>query len=148
MMTSSNGNIFRVTGRLCGEFTGPGEFPTQRPVTRSFDVFFDLRLNKRLSKQSWGWLFETQSCSLWRHRNEQAFTNSAGPFTIGVQPLWAILQTLMMLIESVNTTFVENVSTGVLHKNKQHYRYLSCKDKTKKPYDVLRHIQLHMSKYH
>ena len=45
-MTSSNGNIFRVTGHLCGEFTGPlwiprsGEFPTQRPVTRSFDVFF------------------------------------------------------------------------------------------------------------
>ena len=39
MMTSSNGNIFRVTGPLCGEFTGPGEFPTQRPVTRSFDVF-------------------------------------------------------------------------------------------------------------
>ena len=36
-----------------------GEFPTQRPVTRSFDVFFDLRLNKRLSKQSWGWWFET-----------------------------------------------------------------------------------------
>ena len=47
-MASSNGNIFRVTGHLCGEFTGPGEFPTQRPVTRSFDVFFDLRLNKRL----------------------------------------------------------------------------------------------------
>ena len=48
---SSNGNIFRVTGHLCGEFTGPGEFPAQRPVTRSFDVFFDLRLNKQLSKQ-------------------------------------------------------------------------------------------------
>ena len=45
MMTSSNGNIFRVTGPLCGEFTGPSEFPTQRPVTWSFDVFFDLRLN-------------------------------------------------------------------------------------------------------
>ena len=69
MMTSSNGNIFRVTGPLCGEFTGPGEFPTQRPVTRSFDVFFDLRLNKRLSKQSWGWWPETPSSSLWRHRN-------------------------------------------------------------------------------
>ena len=38
MMTSSNENIFRVTGHLCGEFTGPGEFPTQRPVTRIFDV--------------------------------------------------------------------------------------------------------------
>ena len=67
MMTSSHGNIFRVTGPLCGEFTGPPEFPTQRPVTRSFDVFFDLRLNKRLNKHSWGWWFET---SLWRHHND------------------------------------------------------------------------------
>ena len=72
MMTSSNGNIFRVTGPLCGEFTGPGEFPTQRPVTRSFDVLFDLRLNKRLSKQPWGWWFETPSWSLWRQRNARA----------------------------------------------------------------------------
>ena len=69
MMRSSNGDIFRVTGPLCGEFTGPGEFPTQRPVTRSFDVFFDLRLNKRLSKQPWGWWFETPSWSSWRHCN-------------------------------------------------------------------------------
>ena len=60
MMTSSNGNIFRVTGPLCREFTGTGEFPTRRPVTRSFDVFFDLRLNKRLSKQS--------CCDLRRYR--------------------------------------------------------------------------------
>ena len=51
----------------------PGEFPTQRPVTRSFDVFFDLRLNKRLSKQSWGWWFETPSWSLWRHGNVSLF---------------------------------------------------------------------------
>ena len=69
MMTSSNVNIFRVTGPLCGEFTSPGEFPTHRPVTRSFNVFFDLRLNKRLSKQPWGWWFETPSWSLWRHCN-------------------------------------------------------------------------------
>ena len=41
MMTSSNGNIFRVTGPLCGEFTGPRWIPrAKRPVTRSFDVFF------------------------------------------------------------------------------------------------------------
>ena len=46
-----------------------GEFPTQRPVTRSFDVVFDLRLNKRLSKQGWGWWFETPSRPLWRHCN-------------------------------------------------------------------------------
>ena len=72
MMTSWNGNIFRVTGHLCGDFTGPGEFPAQRPVTRSFDVFFDLRLNKRLSKQSWGWWFETTWGPLWHHRHATA----------------------------------------------------------------------------
>ena len=46
-----------------------GEFPSQRPVMWSFDVLFDLCLNKRLSKQSWGWWLETSSCSLWRHCN-------------------------------------------------------------------------------
>ena len=48
----------------------PGEFPTQRPVTRSFDVFLDLRLNKPLSKQPWGWWFESLSRPLRRHRND------------------------------------------------------------------------------
>ena len=48
----------------------PGEFPAQRPMTRSFDVFFDLHLLKRLSKQWWGWWFETLSHPLWRHCNE------------------------------------------------------------------------------
>ena len=47
-----------------------GEFPAQRPATRSFDVFFDQRPNKRLSKQTWGWWFETHSPPLWRHSNE------------------------------------------------------------------------------
>ena len=69
MMTLSNGNIFHVTGPLCGEFTGPGEFPAQWPVRRSFDVFFDLR-PKRLSKQPWGWWFETPSWPLWRQCND------------------------------------------------------------------------------
>ena len=50
----------------------PGEFPTQRPVTRSFDVYFDLRPNKRLSKQSWFWWFETPSWPLWRHCSDKS----------------------------------------------------------------------------
>ena len=56
---------------LCAGNSAPvsGEFPSQRPVTRSFDVFFDLGLNKPLSKQLWGWWFETPSRSLWRHCN-------------------------------------------------------------------------------
>ena len=71
MMTSSNGNIFRVTGHLCGEFTSPRWIPqTQRPVTLSFDVFFDLRLNKWLSKQWWGWWFETPPRPFLRHCND------------------------------------------------------------------------------
>ena len=55
---------------LCAENSPvPGEFHAQRPVTRSFDVFFDLHPNKRLSKQWWGWWFETSPCPLRRHRN-------------------------------------------------------------------------------
>ena len=48
---------------------GIHRWPAKRSVTRSFDVFFDLRLNKPLSKQSWGWWFVTPSRSLWRHCN-------------------------------------------------------------------------------
>ena len=43
------------------------------------------------------------------------------------------------------TTYMENVSTGVLDKkNKEHY--LRYKEKAKILY-VLRHMRLHMSKY-
>ena len=37
--------------------------------------FFDLSPNKRLSKQSWGWWFETPSRPLWRHRYALMETN-------------------------------------------------------------------------
>ena len=89
MMASSNGNIFRVTDLLRGEFTG---HPTQRPVTRSFDVFFDLRLNERLSKYSWGWWFETPSRPLWRHINDQVWSMSSLRFQINPSFLLQILQ--------------------------------------------------------
>ena len=66
---------------LCaGNSPATGEFPSQRPVTWSFDVFLDLRLNKRLSKQSWCWWFETPWRSLWRHCN--AILNSHPPNTV------------------------------------------------------------------
>ena len=55
---------------LCeGNSRVTGEFPPRRQMTRSFDVSFGLRLNKRLSKQSWGWWIETPSCWLWRRYN-------------------------------------------------------------------------------
>ena len=92
MMKSSNGNIFHVTGHLCGEFTGHRWIS----CTKASDVelwcflwsapevsewvikFTDLSgdsgqwgLNKHLSKQWWGWWFETPSCPLWRHCNDK-----------------------------------------------------------------------------
>ena len=70
MMTSSNWNIFRVTGHLCGEFTGPRWIPLTKTSDAELWCFFDLRLNKRISKQSWGWWFETQARPLWRHCND------------------------------------------------------------------------------
>ena len=55
------GTFSALLAICAGNSPAPGEFPAQRPVMRSFDVFFELRLNKRLSKQSWGWWFETPS---------------------------------------------------------------------------------------
>ena len=64
---------------LCaGNTPVTGEFSAQRPVTWSFDVFFVLRLNKRLSKHSWGWWFETPSRSLWRHCNVNQNSDGEG----------------------------------------------------------------------
>ena len=61
LMTSSNGNIFRVTGPLCGEFTGHRWNPCKRPVTRSFHVFLIC---------AWisGWVSNRDTADLRRHR--------------------------------------------------------------------------------
>ena len=69
---------FSVVLVLCvGNSPVTDEFPSQKPMTRS--VFFDLRLNKRLSKQSWGRWFETPSHSLWRHCNTRWFLVKSPP---------------------------------------------------------------------
>ena len=63
---------FSALQALCvGNSPVTGEFLSQRPVTLSFDVFFHLCLDKRLSKQSWGWWFETPLRPLWRHCNKR-----------------------------------------------------------------------------
>ena len=61
MMTSLNGNIFQVTGPLCGEFNGHRWIPLTKASDAELWCFVDLRLNTRLSKQLWGWWFETKS---------------------------------------------------------------------------------------
>ena len=60
-MTSSNGNIFRVTGPVCGEFTG------HRWISRTKASDAELWYFLWSAPQSWGWWFKTPTCSLWRH---------------------------------------------------------------------------------
>ena len=65
MMTSSNGNIFRVIGPLCWEFTG---HRSQRQVARSLDDFFHLRLKKN------SWVNNWDAGHLRRHRDHYDVT--------------------------------------------------------------------------
>ena len=49
---------------------------SQWPGALTFSLIY--ALNKRLSKQSWDWWFETPWRSLWRHRNIYAYNLSMG----------------------------------------------------------------------
>ena len=69
MMTSSTGNIFRVTGPLCGEFNGHRWIPHTKAIDGALMFSLICAWKKRLSKQSWSWWIETPSRSLWRHCN-------------------------------------------------------------------------------
>ena len=70
MMTSSNGNLFRVTDHLCGEYTGHQWIPhTKASDAELWCFLWSASEYKRLSKQRWGWWFETPPRPLWRHCN-------------------------------------------------------------------------------
>ena len=70
MVTSSNGNIFRVTGHLCGEFTGHRWIPRTKASDAELWCFLWSAYELRLSEQLWGWWFETLSHPLWRRCND------------------------------------------------------------------------------
>ena len=80
-MTSSNGNILRVTGHLCREFTGHRRIPRTKASDAQFWCLFYLRLNERFSLHSWRWWFETPSGPLSRHSNDSpSLMNYGVPF--------------------------------------------------------------------
>ena len=66
-MTSSNENIFRVTGTLCGEFTGPGEFQ-HKGQWRGALMFYLICvwINE--------WVNDREAGDLRRHRGHNDFT--------------------------------------------------------------------------
>ena len=85
----------------------PGEFPTQRPVTRSFDVYFDLHPKKWLSKQSWGWWFESLSWSLLRQRNENQTKHNKMVWEFMVQ--WNLSVSATSLIKIITCDLFSNM---------------------------------------
>ena len=64
MMTQSNGNIFRVTGHLYGEFTGDRWIPLTKANDARLWCFLWSSPDQQLSKQSRRRWFETPSRSL------------------------------------------------------------------------------------
>ena len=99
-MTSSHGNISALLTIYARNSPVTGEFPAQRPVMRSFDAFFDLRPNERLSKQSWGWWFETPSRPLWRHCNGSKTVKAMEEVRVPITTLIALHNMLQSLRRS------------------------------------------------
>ena len=68
MMTSSNGNIFRVTGHLCGEFTGHRWIPRTKACAAELRCF--------LWSVPWinGWVNNGEAGDLRRHRSHYDVT--------------------------------------------------------------------------
>ena len=119
---------------LCeGNSPVTGEFPSQRPVMRSLDVFFDLHLNKRLSKQSRRWWFETPSRSLWRHCNVwglserlsywELIENISRKFTYNGQ--WCRVA-MFSLIYTWTNGWLNNRDAGDLRCHHAHYDITVC----------------------
>ena len=97
MMTTSNGNIFRVTGHLCGEFTGRRWIPPHKGQWRGAwmcSLIFAWT-NGWINNQPWGWWFETPSRPLWRHSNGNAL--SAWAKCIWTACLLSVRMTVFML---------------------------------------------------
>ena len=94
MMMSSNGNIFRVTGPLCGEFTGHRWIPLTKASDAEIWWVFYMHQNNRLSTQSRHRWLETPSRSLWRLCNEWRIYVSVDWVACGLgNDMWPLLLT-------------------------------------------------------
>ena len=77
MMTSSNGNIFRVTGPLWGEFTGDRWTPLTKASDAELWCFLSSVPEQMVEKPLRRRWFETSLRSLWRHCDEPCLFNFA-----------------------------------------------------------------------
>ena len=109
-----------VLAICAGNWPVTGEFPAQRPVTRSFDVFFDLHPNKRLSKQSWGWWFETP---LWRHTNAISDRDDGLVALAGMNRTQQQCSLSSLVVDSRSTDLVSILGTNELVNNRMHGKF-------------------------
>ena len=83
MMTSSNKKSFpRYLPFVRGIHRSPVNSPHKGQWRGALNFFFVLRLDERLSKQWWGWWYETVSRPLWRHSNVQIHPCGVSPIMI------------------------------------------------------------------
>ena len=71
-MTALNGNIFRVTGSLCGEFTGHLWIPFTKASDAGLWCLLWSSPGQTVEYTMETLMVETRSCSLWRHCNDMA----------------------------------------------------------------------------
>ena len=126
-------DTFSALLAICaGNSPVPGEFSAQRPVTRSFDVFFDLRLNKRLSKQWWGWWFETLSRPLWRHCHEriQVFSENTTKLNKPLSIFHGIYYTLISDLRHCYRKSTKEWNSSLCSKQNIWYAYNASREVT------------------
>ena len=141
MMTLSNGNIFRVTGHLCGEFTGPRWIPRTKASDAEIWCFIYMRLNKRLNKQSWGCWFETLSRPLWRQCN--VYT---GTWKKNNRPWGNLLSEYRVHVHVSQLQFAKSLSTWIRLQNHNESRKMYImKINLEKMYVMRTHIDIKMT---
>ena len=110
---------FSVLLALCaGNSRVIGKFPSQRPVRRSFDLL----LNKRLSKQSRVWWFQTPSCSLWRDCN----INCDGGHSYGALNILRKYVNIQAAIRSMQRKISVALTIHMRFDGKRAYLYKIC----------------------
>ena len=72
-------------------------------------VFSSICLNKRLSKQSWGWWFETPSRPLWRHCNALE-VSKLWDLGLKITFLWYLIGTTSYQISERSSTYKSHIS--------------------------------------
>ena len=113
MMTSWNGNIFRITGPFLGGFTGHRWTPLTKASVAELWCFLWSVFEQTLCRQSRRREFETTSRSVWRHYND---------VTAILQVWWISTLTLTSLFVA-HYILNEHGSDTVQSKTMQCYSY-------------------------